>query len=1007
MKTLKTALGIVFTGMLFVQVPETSVAQSTDDVIYATLQKYLPGTSNLGSFKVRDTKIDAAKKKITANVDVAAAYIPFTQQSLETFKNDVRQSLGSGYADYDVVISVVRRDKSGAITSSSTFDDLALFAPKNMVAPTETKQFITRLDAEPNPGGLDGKNIAVWQSHGWYFEPKLNRWEWQRARIFQTVEDLFTQSYVMPYLMPMLENAGANVISPRERDINVAELIIDNDGSKTLSGSYSEKGQWQNASLPGFKFAETIKDFDNPFRSGTARKASAIAGNEAKWFANIPADGTYAVYVSYTAEPENTAEAIYTVNSKDGAKHFKVNQQMGGGTWIYLGHFPFAKDQQELPIVTLTGQGGDGQTISADAVKIGGGMGNVARKVGKPLDDIDYDYVLSNYPRFTEAARYFMQWAGVPDSVYTPSGNITDYNDDYKSRGLWVNWLAGGSSVLPDRKGLKIPVDLSLAWHSDAGTTLNDSIIGTLGIYSTAGDKYVNGTDRMASRDLTDLIVTQIVDDIRAQFEPNWTRRGMWDQSYFEARVPQVPSMLLEFLSHQNFADMKYGLDPNFRFLVSRAVYKGILKFLAHRDGKDYVVQPLPVKAFEITGGNAGKYTLTWQPTADTLEATANPTYYYIEQRTNDGGFTLLEKVTKSQYTLSVTDNDIHSYRIVAGNDGGLSFPSEVLSLCYMPGKNQVNIVNGFTRVSAPDWFDSGEIAGFYDTRDHGVPYVNDISFIGSMFEYRRNIPWMDDDAAGFGASRANFEDKVIAGNTFDFVYTHGKAIRNSGMGFISTSVDAFMNSNDNTTNIVDLILGKQKEIQQGRGAYGTYYKAYPEPLQKRIKTMAEQGTSFFISGAYVATDIWDNPFSSPQVADADQKFATDVLGYHWRVGQASVTGQAYEVASRFRQFNGGDFDFSAELNPEIYAVESPDSFYPADDKKGATIMRYTENNLIAGTAFDNYKYRTVVIGFPFETIKDAASRNKLMKQVLDFFSAPKTQSPKATDKPKKKSKKK
>lgn len=57
-------------------------------------------------------------------------------------------------------------------------------------------------------------------------------------------------------------------------------------------------------------------------------------------------------------------------------------------------------------------------------------------------------------------------------------------------------------------------------------------------------------------------------------------------------------------------------------------------------------------------------------------------------------------------------------------------------------------VVNGFTRVSAPDWFDSGEIAGFYSIRDHGVPYINDISFIGDQFEFRRDIPWMDDDAA-------------------------------------------------------------------------------------------------------------------------------------------------------------------------------------------------------------------------------------------------------------------
>ncbi len=99
------------------------------------------------------------------------------------------------------------------------------------------------------------------------------------------------------------------------------------------------------------------------------------------------------------------------------------------------------------------------------------------------------------------------------------------------------------------------------------------------------------------------------------------------------------------------------------------------------------------------------------------------------------------------------------------------------------------------------------------------------------MFEFRRNIPWMDDDAAGFGASRANYEDKVVAGNTFDYVVTHGEAIRKAGFSFISSSVDAFCNAGDKPA-LVDLILGKQKEIKQGRGFYGTRFKAFPSELQ-------------------------------------------------------------------------------------------------------------------------------------------------------------------------------
>ncbi len=900
-------------------------------------------------------------------------------------------------------------DKKGKEISRTSLDDLVLFADKKFIAPTEKDRFITRLDADKAPKGLDGKNIALWQSHGWYFEPKLNRWEWQRARIFETVEDLFTQSYVMPYLMPMLENAGAYVMSPRERDTNTVEIIVDNDGG-LATGTYKETGTWSDASVKGFAYKSSpLKVGENPFVAGTVRSAKVGSSARATWNVDFPQAGRYAVYVSYASMPNSATDVVYRINSKAGATNIKVNQQMGGGTWIYLGHFDFDKGTPSAPVVELVADGSDkNAVVTADAVKIGGGMGNVARIVKEPLDDIEYKYVTSGYPRYTEGARYWLQWAGAPESVYTPSDNVNDYTDDYRSRGLWVNWLTGGSSMLPGKDGLKIPVDLSFAWHSDAGTTMNDSIIGTLGIYCTVGGKYANGTDRLVSRDYTDLVMTNIVNDIRALFEPNWTRRGMWDQSYYEARVPEVPAMLLEFLSHQNLADMKYGLDPNFRFTVSRAVYKGMLKFLAHRDGCDYVVQPLPVNAFAITGGKGGKYTLSWAPTEDKLESTATPTYYNIEERVGDGAFRHIARVTNPQYELTVTDSDIHSYRIIAGNDGGVSFPSEILALAYRPDAPTVTVVNGFTRVSAPDTFDSGEIAGFYDTRDHGVPYMNDICYIGQMFEFRRNIPWMDDDAAGFGASRANYEKDVIAGNTFDYPYVHGKAITAAGMGFISTSVDAFVKTPaDKDVQIVDLILGKQKEIKQGRGAYGTRYKAFPAELQTKITEMTANGTSFFVTGAFVATDIWDNPNSTEAVAEADKKFATEVLGYHWRVGQASCTGEAYEVDSRFKQFDRHDYTFSATLNADCYVVESPDSFYPADGKRGATIMRYTENNLIAGIAYDNNAYRTVVIGFPFETIKNDADRTALMSQVLNYFSQPKTQAVKTADKKDKKSKRK
>ena len=940
----------------------------------------------VGSVKVKSVTINSKARKITVKCNEFTSYLPFTQDYVTKLKKDMLAAMGSAYKNYKVVI----------IADGKNVEDLIIGNGRKFASPTEEVPFVTYPNkfrgCEPQKGLL-GRNIAVWQSHGYYFEKKLNRWEWQRARVMQTVEDLYTQSFVMPFLMPMLENAGAYVMSPRERDTNLTEIIIDNDGG-LATGEYAENGDWDNTEKSGFAHLyaayNDLEGSSNPFTLGTARYAEANTGAVANWNVEIPETDSYAVYVSYQSEKNSTKSAKYVINAADMPHEVIVNQKMGGGTWIYLGHYQLNKGKSNEPIVQLFATGNKHEVVTADAVKIGGGYGIIERPV-KTVNDLGeekVEYISSKYPKYTEAARYWLQWSGVPDSVYSPYKNENDYNDDYTCRGMWVNWLAGGSSMLPDKEGLKIPIDLSFAFHSDAGTTFNDSIIGTLGIYSTDdGNKLGNNTSRLQSRDLTDLIMTQIVSDVRAKHEPNWTRRGLWDKKYRECREPQVPSMLLELLSHQNFADMKYGLDPKFRFTVSRAIYKGMLKFIAMRDGRDYVVQPLPVRAFAINKTAENTFTLSWQPTEDTLEPTAMPKYYAIELRVNDGIFEQYAVSTTNTFEFKPMTDDIYSFRITAINEGGLSFPSEVLSLCDKGDESPALIVNGFTRVCGPDTFDAGEIAGFNDMRDHGVPYIKDISFIGSQFEFRRNIPWMDDDAAGFGASRANYEDKVIAGNTFDYPYVHGAAIRNAGKGFISMSLEAYLDSA--TTYIppvLDLILGKQKETKTGTGLYGNDFKSFPKELQQKIADYCAEGGNVFVSGAFVASDLWDNSLADPESLKADQEFATKVLGYHWRVDQASVTGEAFECPSRFHAFGRESFDFYSELNDECYVVESPDSFYPAD-ARGETIIRYSENNLIGGIAMADEKYRTVVIGFPFETIKSEESRNSLMQQILNFFS--------------------
>ncbi len=1004
-------------GVLFLLFSLSLSAQTLSPDVSLAVENYLTSEVSkeisVGKIRLDSTKISGGELQIFLNENFSN--FPFRNHNVGKFKLEIIKLLNIELTKYTLKLFAGKKPIEELI-----LPELTTKKDKNRKTfSTHTKiPLITGLSAPYKPvSGLQNRHIALWQSHGYYYEQKLARWEWQRARIFQTVEDLYTQSYVLPFLVPMLENAGANVLLPRERDTQTKEIIVDNDEGIHDTSFYSEKKgskSWSTGNVPGFaQLKQQYVDFENPFEDGTFRQTETIKkGSEttAEWTPEIPKTGKYAIYISYHTLPKSTEDAHYSVLHKGGKTEFKVNQKMGGGTWIYLGTFSFEKGKSGKIVLTNISSKA-GQILTADGVKFGGGMGNIARKVSADgatenvpssrsnepqakLENpkIDYPYETSGYPRYTEAARYWLQWAGVPDSIYSESKGRNDYTDDYKCRGLWVNYLAGGSAVNPKQKGLNIPVDLAFAFHTDAGTTMNDSIIGTLGIYftNTETEKYPNGVSRNVARELTDRVNSFIVRDIRQLHEPNWTRRGMWDRSYFEARSPNVPTMLLELLSHQNFADMRYGLDPRFRFTVSRAIYKGILQFIASQNYMNYVVQPLPVDnmSLRFTGGN--EVELSWKPVADPLEPTANAEQYIVYQRIGDSDFDNGTLVQSANFKTTVPGDKIVSFKVTALNKGGESFPSEILSIGKsFYNKGTVLVVNGFDRISAPAYFDAqgDSIAGFLDELDHGVPYLNDYKYIGKQKEFRRKIPWMDDDASGFGDSYADFETTVIAGNTFDYPAIHGETILKAGYSFVSCSDEAVENQTVRLTDykIIDLILGKEYQTKMGPGRHEPIeFKTFTPQMQKAIADYCQQGGNIIVSGAYVGTDLWDNRNVSS--LETDREFATEILKYKWRAGQATRIGKVKAVTSYFPMFIG-IYNFYNELNPDNYVVEAPDAIEPGTED-AYTIFRYSENNLSAGVAYKG-SYKTCVLGFPFESLKIQSEREKLMKGVLEFFETP------------------
>ncbi|MDE6296262.1 MAG: hypothetical protein K2L89_00295, partial [Muribaculaceae bacterium] len=906
---------------------ETPQNDSLTLLVNSAILNWIPKEHNPGGLRVNSVKTDDRSRTANVSLNENFTYMPVTRAAIDSISRQVKKALPDSLSHYRVNLSV------GGKAFSSYINKIDVLPEKYRQNPP----FVKEVNPSANPAkGMPNDIVALWPSHGRYYKIGSG-WAWQRGFLFQTLEDVYTMGYIYPYVVPMLENAGAYVFIPRERDTNPHEVIVDNDineGGQIFSQPYYKEtngaNQWSTGELDGFIYdLPDFRDTENPFENGTYRQVKTTRNGKvsrAGWYADIPEDGEYAVYISYKSLPNSTKDARYTVNYSGGTKEFTVNQTMGGGTWIYLGTFPLEKGYSDTePVVMVSNLSSeDGAILTADAVKIGGGMGNIARSDRRsdiyydpstPENDIAYDeeedendesdesdidsvdndspsakiqttvtppklkkgvapkFSTSGMPRWVEGSRYWLHWAGFPESVYSPYHGRDDYKDDYTDRGHWVNYLAGGSRVLPNEPGLKLPVDLSFALHSDAGVRKDDSFVGTLGIYYTNGGRsYDDGTPRMNSRILTDMVMRQITNDIRQEFEPKWTRRSMWDKSYLEARVPEVPATLIELMSHQNFADMMYGLDPNFRFTVGRSIYKGMARFLAERKGREVVIQPLPVKDFYIKKQSSNTYRLSWEPTPDPLEKTAMPDKYVIMER-NEGdlGFHKIAETSSTHYDVKVSDNSIHSFKIIAANAGGLSFPSEVLALCEGSNNSKpVLVVNGFTRVSGPAQVRDSKNAGFKADEEFGVPYIKDISFTGNQTEFNRNA------GNRHGSSGSSYTTKVIAGNTFDYAATHGDAIAEAGYGFVSASVGAVETGKVKLTDFtnVDLILGKQKTTVVGNGKSGVNYRAFPVDLQKAVKSFLDKGGNLIVSGQYVVSDLFDKRSSH-----SDREFAEKVLG--------------------------------------------------------------------------------------------------------------------------------
>lgn len=809
--------------------------------------------------------------------------------------------------------------------------------------------------------GLFDRHLSLWASHGRYYDGKKDRWKWQRPNLFGTTEDLFTQTIVIPYLIPMLENAGAVVFTPRERDWQKNEVIVDNGGRGYVEDSGKET--WKTAQENGFAYhAGTYRDGENPFTQGTARAVKATKKADVSWASyqpNIPQGGKYAVYVSYQSLKNSVSDAQYIVMHKGQRTVFKVNQQMGGGTWVYLGTFDFDRGNNEFNRVVVTNSSSESGVVTTDAVRFGGGMGNIERGGS-----------CSGMPRCLEGARYSAQWAGAPYSVYSSKNGSDDYGDDINVRSNMTNWLAGGSTYVPTLEGKKVPIELSLAVHSDAGyTTVNDSIIGSLAICTTSfNDGRLNsGVSRMVSHDFADSLLTGLQRDISGKYR-KWTRRYLWDRNYSETRKPEVPSAIIETMSHQNFADMRRGLDPNFRFTLARSLYKTILRFVNGNHSVPSVVQPLPVSNFRIERNSSGGLRLSWIAEKDEQEPTAVPTSYIVYTSEDGIGFDNGTVVYTSSFDFEAKKGVNYCFKVTALNRGGESFPSETLAayLSKSAHAKDILVVDGFSRLSGPAVVDDYSRQGFDLGSDIGVSYGLTAGWNGRQQCFDKSRAGSEGEGS-LGYCGDELAGRFIMGNNRDGSVCHVKDIAMSGAyNVVGCSLEALDNNlvKLDHYNLVDIAFG----LQRNDGHSLVVYKTFSETLQSKLRSYAKSGGRILVSGAYVGSDM-----TQPH----ERSFMSDVL-------KTTFTGTDTNAGNNMVDGLGLSFDIIRQINDRHFTATSVDRIAACDGRSFAA-MRYQDGST-AGVAYDGTDYKSFVMGYPYECINNVRTRQQVMKGLLGFL---------------------
>ncbi|NCA82235.1 MAG: hypothetical protein EOM72_05765 [Opitutae bacterium] len=791
-------------------------------------------------------------------------------------------------------------------------------------------------------GPLLGVVVYTSAGHGFGASSNLSTWIPERPLLHAVNEDMGNVDQMNRFAESAWK-AGATVVPFRPVGYQTNEVVLDNmDTTLTSTGQVTFGGTWYNSSQTIF--------YGNAGDAVPYRYAAISTNGSTSWASyrpNLPEAGEYPVY-TWVRHGSDRANQLYRVYHSGGVTDVRVNHRDVGCGWVWLGNYQFEKGTNGCVNIGNHVPGGtEGTSVFADAIRFGNGMGTTPRGGAG----------LSGFESELESARFWTiksMGQGMDSTLYDLAG-YDDRSDNIGQPARMAAYMCRSNDAPRWRR-------FYIGFHSNAsGSSPNTTVRGAVGLYDT---RIQSGYPSIyaAQTNLAAALARQCNLDLRAGTNspiPSWSARtsylygGTYGEIYNASVFLKMDTTINEVAYHDHADDCTVLKTPAGREWLARATTRGLIQHLSGCYPSSLIgltrAPDRPIRLRAVNSGG-GAVTVFWAMPARNDASGDLPQGFILYASTDGKGFGNPIAVPGVGATNKVVTNlnagATIFFRVCATNAGGESLDSAVAGVRVTAGgaKAGVLVVDGFKR--------------------------NDVSLAPTRHVTNRT-------------GSINFPNVTLVRprmiNSFDYVKEHGLALAAAGQTFDYA---------DSTYATNAAFLTNYAKVVWMLGEESTVDETFSSVEQTAVTTYLNATGRLFVSGAEIG---WDLAGPTTNSTSADKIFFTNVLRAAYSTdsgGTSNVTGTAGGFLSGVTNIL---FNYTNLLS-DIYAANWPDVLRAGSGAVTAAV--YGTNFSGANGAIIQYSnaiYRTIVMGFPFETITNETMRATVMTKAMQFLGDPAT----------------